>query len=167
MRGKKILFGAAFLVLGIIAAAITGTQTPDTPILQTAPLATLDEGETTFADLPPAPRLVNFWATWCAPCIHEMPLLQQAAKDNPDIHIAGIAVDHAELVRPFVEENAIKYDIFIPKFDIFFLFEQINNETGVLPYTILLNEKGDIIARKIGEFHSVEEINLFIAKNLT
>lgn len=170
MRGKTILCGAAFLILGIIAAlTTTAARTPKTAAanLQTAPFANLDGTETIFADLPPARRLVNFWATWCAPCVHEMPLLQQAAQANSDVHFSGVAVDHADLVRQFIGDMKITYDIFTPKFDIFLLFEDVGNENGVLPYTLLLDEEGGIIARKIGEFHSLEEINSFLSENLT
>ncbi len=168
MRGKKIIFGAVCVVLGIVAAATTAVLRPPSAVLDlhTAQMADLDGAATTFADLPPSPRLVNFWATWCAPCVHEMPLLEEAARRNPAVHFSGIALDHADLVRPFLREVAITYDILTPKFDIFLLFEEIGNENGVLPYTLLLDEKGGIIARKIGEFHSAEEIGEFISAHL-
>ncbi len=168
-RGAKIAFGAVFAVLGFaLAAAVAVNQKPEkSPLnIQTAPLAFLDGGETAFAKMPPAPRLVNFWATWCAPCVHEMPLLEEAARQNPAVHFSGVAVDHPDLIRPFLRKIPVTYDILTPKFDIFFLFDTYGNKTGALPYTLLLDEKGGILARKIGEFHSAEEINSFISGNL-
>lgn len=172
-RKYFIILGALFAVLGLAAALATFTigTTPishkEPPLnLQEAPMASLDGAEVSFAELPPMPRLVNFWATWCAPCVHEMPLLDEAATLNSGVHFSGIAIDHADLAKPFVEKIGVKYDIYTPKFNIFFLFEQIGNKNGVLPYTLLLDAKGKIVASKTGEFHSAEEIGKFISDNL-
>ena len=170
---KALLFliGGGLFVAGVGVSLLIGRdEPPRKPLLEisAASLARLDGGdEQTFAKLPPMPRLVNFWATWCAPCIFEMPLLEKASQKYKDVHFSGIAIDHPDLVRPFLNKMAITYDIWTPKFDIFLLFEGYGNKNGVLPYTLLLNENGDVIARKIGEFHSVEEIGEFISENLT
>ncbi|MGU9950978.1 MAG: TlpA family protein disulfide reductase [Gammaproteobacteria bacterium WSBS_2016_MAG_OTU1] len=169
MKAKpgKYLAAVVFIVLGALTAFwyAPPPEVSPPPNLVTLPLQTLDGGETSYAELPPKPRVVNFWATWCAPCVHEMPIIDMAAKANPDVHFSGIGIDSPILIKPFLEEIAINYDIYTPKFNIFLLFEQIGNENGVLPYTLLLDENGAIIAKKIGEFHSVEDINNFISEN--
>ena len=165
-----LVIGGVLFVIGAGVAFLARDEPPKKPLLElsAAPLARLSDGEAhTFATLPSAPRLVNFWATWCAPCIFEMPLLEQASLKYKNVHFSGIAIDHPDLVHPFLDKIGVTYDIWTPKFDIFLLFEGYGNKNGVLPYTLLLDKNGDVIARKIGEFHSVEDIGKFISENLS
>lgn len=169
-KAALLAAGAILVVAGAAASWIHQMRNAEPPParldLQTAEFTFLDGDETTFASMPPAPRLVNFWATWCPPCLHEMPLLDEAAQRHMKVRFAGVAIDHPDLARKFLEKNPVNYDILSPKFDIFLLFEEAGNESGVLPYTLLLGEDGAIIAEKTGEFHSGEEIDSFISENL-
>ena len=165
ISAKAMLIGAACAALGI-AAAVWNLPREDSPppdVLQ-LPLRGLEGEKTSYAQLPPSRRLVNVWATWCAPCIHEMPLLAEAAKAMPQIHFSGIAVDDPILVKPFLKKVNVDYDIYTAAFNMFWLFEQGGNPNGSLPWTILLDEKGNVVADKIGEFHSAAEIGRFVAE---
>ncbi len=135
-------------------------QTPAFDIMR-AELGTMEGGKTTLAQLKSEKILLNFWATWCAPCRHEMPLFDQAAKKIPTVKVVGVALDKHELVNKFLQEVPLNYDIFISKFDIFYYLQLNGNKTGVLPFTVLIDKEGHLLAKKIGEFPDVESIVAF------
>lgn len=80
--------------------------------------------------------VLNFWASWCAPCMGEIPDLEQVAATNAKAHIVGIALDEdgIKTVRPFVESHGINYTVLLGDQDIFQQF----NGVGI-PYTLILD----------------------------
>lgn len=106
--------------------------------------------------------LINFWATWCIPCIRELPLLTKASESSQTtLPIAAITYEDAEKVNAFIRQNSIKTDIFITSSDIFSYMQERGNPTMSLPFTILLDAQEQVIAHHLGDFHSVEEILQF------
>ena len=167
MKKKFLIIIAIFCFVVGFAVAIKmnpPSRFADTD-LSAATFKSAQGKELTFADFPAKPKLVNFWATWCAPCVYEMPLLDKVSKQYEDVYFVGIAADDENKANAFVQENSITYDILTPKFDIFLLFEKYGNDHGVLPYTVLLDEKNEVVATKIGEFTTAEEIEEFILEN--
>ncbi|WOV90274.1 MAG: TlpA disulfide reductase family protein [Candidatus Zeuxoniibacter abyssi] len=141
-------------------------KTPDFDILQ-AELSKSDGGSTTLAQFESEKILLNFWATWCAPCRHEMPFFDQAAKKLPAVKVVGITVEDREIVNKFLQEIPLNYDIFTSKFDIFYYFQLNGNKTGILPFTVLIDKEGRLLAKKIGEFPDTESIVAFAQKSET
>ena len=85
-------------------------------------------------------RIVNFWATWCPPCLEEIPLfirLQERFVDN-NVTFIGIAVDKVDLVRSFVEANGVNYPILVGSGDALEVSKIMGNYRAGLPYTCLL-----------------------------
>ena len=107
--------------------------------------------------------LVNFWATWCPPCLHEMPLLEKTAAVLPQVKVVGVSFEEKDVVVEFLKKRAVNYDILTSNGDVFDFMRQNGNITGGLPYTILLDNEGNTIRQKIGDFKTAEEIENFAA----
>lgn len=101
--------------------------------------------------------LVNFWATWCAPCRREMPLLQEASQAHADqLAVIGIAIDDPGPVRDFVNELGISYPILVGAGDVMSTQRAWGNSAGALPYTVLVDRDGIIRWQHLGEVTAEE-----------
>ncbi|MFY9314480.1 MAG: TlpA disulfide reductase family protein [Burkholderiales bacterium] len=100
----------------------------------------------------------NFWATWCAPCREEIPLLVAARqKHGPaGVEIVGIAIDNADKVREFAETFDISYPILVAEADGLDLMRKLGNTGGGLPYTVIADREGSPVHRKLGALKEAE-----------
>jgi len=100
----------------------------------------------------------NFWATWCAPCREEVPLLAAASrKYGPaGVEIVGIAIDNGPKVSEFAASFRIPYPILIAETSGLSLMGQLGNSAGGLPYTVVADRNGKLIHRKLGAFRPAE-----------
>lgn len=98
--------------------------------------------------------ICNFWATWCAPCREEIPLLMAARGKYaaPGVEIVGIAVDNAAKVRDFAASFNISYPVLLAEADGLDLMRKLGNSGGGLPYTVISDRRGNIVHRKLGAF---------------
>jgi thiol-disulfide isomerase/thioredoxin len=103
------------------------------------------------------PLIVNFWATWCAPCRREMPLLQQLRRTyrRDGLEIVGIAVDFRAAVADYARHGAVDYPLLIGEQQGQAAIEQFGMQP-VLPFSIFADGRGRIVAVKIGELHREE-----------
>ena len=104
--------------------------------------------------------LVNLWATWCAPCLKEMPDLQAfTSEQGPDgVQVTGIALDDAAAVRDFLQQHRITYPILVDAPGLADAGVRLGNPAGVLPYTILVSNEGRLLKTKIGPFADKQAI---------
>jgi thiol-disulfide isomerase/thioredoxin len=88
--------------------------------------------------------LINFWATWCAPCRQEMPMLVDLQNDyGPQgLQVVGIALDDEQKVDDFVITFGISYPILVGGADVFETSTAYGNTEGVLPYSVLVDKNG-------------------------
>ncbi len=107
-----------------------------------------------LAEFKGAPTIYNFWATWCAPCLREIPLLNQlhAKHRAQKLQLVGVAVDFRDEVRKFLKTTPIDY--------LLLTAEQDGAETAakfgmelVLPFSVFASSSGQIVAVKVGELH--------------
>lgn len=96
--------------------------------------------------------VVNFWATWCAPCLEEVPIfvaLQDKYRDQGLVFV-GISIDQMDKTREFAAKFKMNYPVLIGAFDAVEVSQQAGNSKRALPYTIVLNRKGEIVATELG-----------------
>jgi len=96
--------------------------------------------------------IVNFWATWCAPCRHEMPMLSRLASQYAakGIKTVGIALDQPEQVAEFLKKHPVDYAILMSDGDGIALMRELGNKSGGLPYTVVLNAQGKPVRQFLG-----------------
>ena len=141
-----------FIVVAIIASVagflfhknslISSTQ--ETDMLYQLTFETSNEEKTNLQKYKNDWLIVNFWATWCAPCREEIPELNQFHKTSK-VKIIGIAIDVKEAVQKFQKKIPIRYPSYIINdFNGVKLSQSMGNEKGVLPFTVLLNPQNNI-----------------------
>ncbi len=118
------------------------TQTFDTPDGKTLKLS----------DHKGHPILLNFWASWCPPCVKEMPDIDRFHRDMKaqGWHVIGLAVDGPTPVREFLTKVPVGFDIGLAGFGGTELSQALGNTAGGLPFTVLINAEGRIVHRKVG-----------------
>jgi thiol-disulfide isomerase/thioredoxin len=99
--------------------------------------------------------LFNFWATWCAPCREEMPVLEAAAR-NYGFSAVGIGIDSAAKIGEFAAKYGIRYEMLVASADAIQLMKELGNSSGGLPFSLLLDRRGRVVYRKLGPFAEAE-----------
>jgi thiol-disulfide isomerase/thioredoxin len=155
MRRRDFLQGVAALAAGaagLNAAAGTAhaaTLAPD-PFYG---LAFPDlQGKTVQLDSYLGKTLVaNFWATWCAPCVKEMPDLDALHKKYPGINVVGLAIDTASNVEKFGSKVQVSYPLLVAGHGGIQHMRALGNKNGGLPFTVIFDSKGGQVKTILGQ----------------
>ncbi|MEZ0472959.1 TlpA disulfide reductase family protein [Luteimonas salinilitoris] len=122
-------------------------------------VAALDGGEIVLPDdFAGRPLLVNIWASWCGPCIREMPELDRYARAQGDdgTRVLGIALDDPAAVRDFLQRVPVSYPLAIDAPGRADAGVRLGNPRGVLPYSVLVSADGRVLKQRIGPFEDGE-----------
>jgi len=166
-----LIFAAALVALmagALLYAVRVPVQSPP-PAAQNIPQATVLEVEThpsfTLPDVSGTPRdfsewdgknrIVNFWATWCAPCRREIPLLKafQDEQSGNGFQVIGIAVDFPEAVANYAEAAEFNYPVLVGEQDAMAVAESSGIQFIGLPFTMFVASDGELLSAYIGELH--------------
>jgi thiol-disulfide isomerase/thioredoxin len=143
------------------------------PVETTSAVKTLPDF--TLPDLNDQPRsisewsgkslVINFWATWCAPCRREMPLLQSLhdGRTGDTLEIVGVALDNLEDVTRFITEIGVSYPILYGEDNATTAAESFGDDFIGLPFTAFVAPEGEILALRAGELHA-DELNQLVAE---
>ncbi len=116
--------------------------------LQTPEGATLE-----LSRLQGKPLLLNFWATWCPPCVEEFPLLDAFYRENSakGWQVLGVAVDRVESVQAFLRKTSVTFPVVMAGLGGTELGRSLGNQAGGLPFTVVLGADGTVAHRKMGQ----------------
>jgi len=169
MNTRRILAGAVVALLaaggGVMAnhwvthdsdvayAAQPDTQQGAVQQLWTAPVTSVDGKPQSLSLLKGHPIVVNFWASWCGPCVEEMPELSQIQREyaKKGIQFVGLGVDSAKNIQTFLQKVKVAYPIYVTGFGGADLARTFGNNAGGLPFTVVIDAKGNIRSTKLGQ----------------
>ena len=112
------------------------------------------EGGTLFMKaLQGKPLLINFWATWCPPCIEELPLIDAFFNQNKSksFQVEGLAVDQPSIVRRYLSQLPLSFPVGLAGFNGTELGKTLGNSQSVLPFSVIFDAKGRLLAQKAGK----------------
>jgi thiol-disulfide isomerase/thioredoxin len=158
LSGRRSVLVAAGLAT-LAGLGVSGWRSRDTRLpadvekaLWGAEFEQLDGQMLAMSSLQGQPLVINFWATWCPPCVEEMPLLDRFYQENKPKgwQILGIAIDQPSSVRRFQAQFPVTYPLVLGGLQGNEFGRLLGNEQGSLPYTLVLDRKGQIFQRKLG-----------------
>jgi len=179
MNTRRILIGAVVAVIAAAGGVLThhwlngrngGAASPDglsevanaaqspnkqdaVAQLWSASLTSPDGKPQTLTALKGRPIVVNFWASWCGPCVEEMPALSQLQRDyaGKGIQFVGLGVDSEKNVQAFLQKVKVAYPVYVTGFGGAELARAFGNTAGGLPFTVIIDAKGAVRSTKLGQ----------------
>lgn len=162
-RVTRIALVAGIALLGAAAGVAVRSFAPDDRKPRAPATAFQDTlAKASFPDLAGQPQrldqwrgkvlVVNFWATWCPPCLKEIPefIRMQDRYRERGLQFVGVAIDQPEKVAPFAEKMGINYPVLVGALDAVELLRALGNPHGGLPFTVVFDRSGTLAASELG-----------------
>jgi thiol-disulfide isomerase/thioredoxin len=161
--GTRALPGAATPPAVATSPAAAPPASPVASLLSQS-LANADGTMQALAQWRGRPLVVNFWATWCTPCVEEMPALSalQTEIAARKVQIIGIGIDSPTNIRQFASTYKITYPLYVGGLGGTDLTRAFGNQGGSLPYTVLIGADGKVVKRYLGKL-KMDELRSDIA----
>lgn len=151
------------LLRASLAATTAMISIPFLPLAYAAPVSfydldfpALDGQRIAVSEFLGKPMVLNFWATWCPPCVKEMPDLDYLQHRHTHVNVVGLAVDTAVNVQKFRKKVSVSYPLLIAGHDGIRLMKEMGNPRGGLPFTILFDAAGQPIDHFLGQIQRDE-----------
>ena len=169
MNTRRILAGAVVAIVaaggGVLAnhwmngdaeiahAAQPASQQSPVDQLWAAAVTNVDGKPQSLSMLKGHPIVVNFWASWCGPCVEEMPALSQLQREykKKGIQFVGLGVDSDKNVQAFLQKVKVAYPVYVTGFGGADLARAFGNNAGGLPFTVVIDAKGNVRSTKLGQ----------------
>jgi thiol-disulfide isomerase/thioredoxin len=176
MNKRYFLYTAVAVVVSVAALYAEFGKKPSAPLASDVPVAVvqdplarlfnaaltdLDGKARSMADWRGKPMVVNFWATWCAPCIKEMPELNAMQQRYQNVQFLGIGIDNADNMRVFVSKIPVSYPLLVAGVEGVDLTRELGNLAGGVPFTLVLDADGRI-TKKITGLIKFDELSLVL-----
>jgi len=153
-RRSVVLALGSSLALSISAVARAADETPNP--LYAKSFASLDQGEVAMRQFLGKPLVLNFWASWCPPCVKEMPDLDALSQEHPRVGFVGLAVDSAINVRRFTEKVQVSYPLLLSGHGGIAQMRALGNRQGGLPFTVLFDAQGRAQRQILGQIRATQ-----------
>jgi thiol-disulfide isomerase/thioredoxin len=160
MKRRAWLLGGAAIAAGATGAGLSwhktrltaNSGTPLGPEFWAQRFERPEGGEMVLDSLRSAPLLLNFWATWCPPCVKEMPLLDGFYRQQQSAgwRVLGLAIDSPTPVREFLAKRPVGFPIGLAGLAGTDLSRTLGNANGSLPFTVVVGRDGRVVDRKLG-----------------
>lgn len=111
--------------------------------------------------------VINFWASWCPPCVEEMPMLSAFNQkiDANSVQMVGIGIDSPSNLRQFLEKTTVTYPVLMGGLEGSDWMKRLGNSQGALPYTVILSPEGKMILTKLGKISEAELESALLPKD--
>lgn len=154
-RNQLIVFLLACFLLGVGAQLWQKRQseTPTSKPPAEFSLPDLDGQMRSTAEWTGQPLLINFWASWCPPCVREIPILESVYQQYADrgLVVVGIAMEPPEDAAAWLADRPVSFPVLHGEFDAYPIAKAYGNDSGSIPFTVLVDSKGQVRQRYSGE----------------
>jgi thiol-disulfide isomerase/thioredoxin len=156
-RNNRVLISIVGIALALVLARLyffplTGNSNAPTEALFAANFPDEENKLQAMSQWHGKVLVINFWASWCSPCLEEMPMLDEFQADfgAKEVRIVGISVEDVDHLKAFSEELKVNYPLVAGDVEAMALAQSLGNDKGILPFTVVIDKSGKIVQTMFG-----------------